>query len=200
MVKPVSTIHDQRYRDSEQKIQQAIEKLQSEKPLSEITVEKICLLARVTRGTFYRHYANMGEAMEAHSRAIIDEFSSLLTRLPKNASFEALFYLIFVHFRTHNKLYSHLLLNWNFFYFYRIAKFLQPVISQRWLEIQPKLAVQTRKQLFEIFTFELVQELKIWCFDEKLAEEKIVFYVRRLTNLVERLPRRQFDASLPAIF
>ncbi|MBR0480440.1 TetR family transcriptional regulator [Candidatus Saccharibacteria bacterium] len=193
-------VRDQRYQNSENKIYRAIEEVITERSSDKITVSGICRLAKIRRSTFYRHFSGIEEAIAAHLEHTIDELQRALSRIMERASFEMLFYLIFTHFARHHKLYAQLLDNWDFSYFHQIALTLKQVVIGRWLEIQPKLTQNAQEQLFDVFTFRLIQELKAWQSIDEMVEDKIPTHARRLTNQIERLPRRQFDVSLSAIF
>ena len=193
-------VHDRRYQNSEKKIYQAIEEFLAESPSTKMTVSNICRLAKIKRSTFYRHFDNIEDAARACLLSIVNEFRETSARILDNASFELLFYLIFMHFSKHHRLYVRLLGNWDFSYFHQIALVLEQVITKHWLKIQPKLTKRAQEQLFDIFTFRLIQELKIWYSIDGMNEDKIIVHTRRLTNLIERLPRRQFDASFSVVF
>lgn len=66
----MNTKNNQRYQDSETRIQNALMKLMENQELQEVTVKEICREANVNRTTFYAHYADIYDLMAKVERTI----------------------------------------------------------------------------------------------------------------------------------
>ncbi len=69
---------DLRVRYTRKVIQEAFQKLLTEKPLARITVKEVCDLAGINRGTFYKHYLDCYDLMEKLQDEAVANFESLL--------------------------------------------------------------------------------------------------------------------------
>jgi len=59
-------------------IRNALVEIMSEKEISQITVSEICLLAKINRKTFYRHYRSVSDVLEEVENEFLKEFSENL--------------------------------------------------------------------------------------------------------------------------
>lgn len=59
-------------------IRNALVEIMSEKEISQITVSEICVLAKINRKTFYRHYRSVNEVLEELENEFLGEFSENL--------------------------------------------------------------------------------------------------------------------------
>ena len=74
----MNTKNNQRYRDSEKKIRDALMKLMEDQELEDVTVMDICKEADIHRTTFYAHYEDIYDLMEQVERQIRRELSETL--------------------------------------------------------------------------------------------------------------------------
>lgn len=74
----MNTKNNQRYRDSEKKIRDALMKLMEDQELEDVTVMDICKEADIHRTTFYAHYEDIYDLMEQVERQIRRELSEAL--------------------------------------------------------------------------------------------------------------------------
>ena len=54
-------------------IRNALVEIMSEKEISQITVSEICLLAKINRKTFYRHYRSVSDVLEEVENEFLKE-------------------------------------------------------------------------------------------------------------------------------
>lgn len=66
----MNTKNNQRYKDSEKKIQDALMKLMENRELQGVSVQDICKLAQINRTTFYSHYDDIYDLMTKTERMI----------------------------------------------------------------------------------------------------------------------------------
>ena len=66
----MNTKNNQRFKSSEQKIQEALMKLMADQELEDVTVRDICREAHINRSTFYAHYEDIYDLMDKTERAI----------------------------------------------------------------------------------------------------------------------------------
>ena len=69
----MNTKNNQRYRDSEKRIQDALVKLMENQELEAVTVMDICKEAHINRTTFYAHYEDIYDLMSKVERLIRQE-------------------------------------------------------------------------------------------------------------------------------
>ncbi|MGN0994823.1 MAG: TetR/AcrR family transcriptional regulator [Butyricicoccus sp.] len=66
----MNTRNNQRYRDSEQRMQDALMKLMENQELEDVTVTDVCREAHINRATFYAHYEDIYDLMSRAERLI----------------------------------------------------------------------------------------------------------------------------------
>lgn len=66
----MNTKNNQRYKDSEKRIQDALMKLMEHQELEDVTVMDICKEAHINRATFYAHYEDIYDLMFKVERLI----------------------------------------------------------------------------------------------------------------------------------
>ncbi len=66
----MNTKNNQRYRDSEKRMQNALMKLMENQELKDVTVMDICKEAHINRTTFYAHYEDIYDLMSKVERVI----------------------------------------------------------------------------------------------------------------------------------
>lgn len=76
---------DRRVRTTQKLLAGALVALMGEKPLKDVTVKELCLRAGVNRSTFYLHYYDVYDLMEALERQIGAEVFATLEALPFSA-------------------------------------------------------------------------------------------------------------------
>ena len=69
----MNTKNNQRYKESEKRMQDALMKLMENRELEDVTVTDICKEARVNRTTFYAHYQDIYDLMARVERLIRQE-------------------------------------------------------------------------------------------------------------------------------
>ncbi|MGN8874235.1 TetR/AcrR family transcriptional regulator [Pseudoflavonifractor sp. HCP28S3_F10] len=77
----MNTKNNQRYKDSEKRMQDALMKLMKNQELKDVTVMDICKEAHINRTTFYAHYEDIYDLMSKVERLIRQElFGEFQTR------------------------------------------------------------------------------------------------------------------------
>ena len=190
---------DGRFKKSESKIQQAIVRGQIMSTTAEkISVSKFCKLAQISRATFYRHYADIGAAMQTFMQKAEHEVKQP-ARSPHGGEVEVGIYLILGYLQQNREFYGKTIEAWNYQYLLGILTKMKDLIFQRWREIKPDLPETHFERLFLIFSFGFFQELTFWWREENFCKETETTHVRRLNRLAEQLPRRRYDAILPPL-
>ena len=72
----MNTKNNQRYKDSEKRIQDALMKLMENQELEDVTVMDICKEAHINRATFYAHYEDIYDLMSRVERLIRQDLRS----------------------------------------------------------------------------------------------------------------------------
>ena len=79
----MSEKEDLRVRRTKKALADAFLQLLEQKPLDEITVNELCDVAGVRRATFYKHYADKFDFLNAYTRALRDRFDKTIWKSTK---------------------------------------------------------------------------------------------------------------------
>ncbi|MBQ8302300.1 MAG: TetR/AcrR family transcriptional regulator [Clostridia bacterium] len=74
----MSAKEDLRVKRTKKALAEAFVTVLNEKPFDEITVNELCLKADVRRATFYKHYSDKFDFLASYTRALRDEFDTLI--------------------------------------------------------------------------------------------------------------------------
>ena len=69
---------EHRIQTTKKQLRNALMTILAEKPLSRITVKELCLLAKLNRGTFYAHYADVYDLLEQIEAEMKTEYFAAL--------------------------------------------------------------------------------------------------------------------------
>lgn len=95
---------DARARYTKQVIQEAFLALLRDKPVTKITVTELCLRAQINRATFYKHYQDVPDLMEAMESRIFDNLQEALD-VPGMPDLEGFLLGVFRYIRSHGEKY-----------------------------------------------------------------------------------------------
>lgn len=192
---------DKRYRQTEMKIQEAIERLNLLiKPLNELDVREFCDEADVSRASFYRHYRTIDEAIARYRERLKRDFEEFAKNYIKpdgkmEGALELNFYLIFCYLKKWKK------------YFrkpFEVLRFddtgpmlaeMRRICLRRWISETPEMPESCQDQLFFLFKFEFLKEIAYWFRFEGCDAKHENYHVERLCYLVRYLPRKHYPMT-----
>lgn len=102
----MNTKNNQRFRDTEIRIEAAMLKLLKENEFKTITVKRICETAKVNRSTFYAHFTDIYDMLDKMETYLYQELNQCYEK--NNASSDSPLVIFLRHIKKHQ-------------YFYRIA-------------------------------------------------------------------------------
>ena len=133
-------------------IKEALLSIMKTKEYGQITVTDLCREAEISRGTFYTHYDNLSQVIDALFDDVLDNTHSILKQIGYEADKDPCAYPLCVFLRE-NKKYQPL--------FFSDALYTQAIdrISkygfEHFAERMQKSSELTREELFALFTFQL---------------------------------------------
>lgn len=175
---------DKRFQKSEKRILRGLAKLMKKCKSISIKVKELCLAARISSSTFYRHYRNVNEVLTKYEEEILQKFEAEMRQLQETASTRQIFRqtLIFIYkkqgyFRV-ALMYGHL---------FMIRKLIK--------ELDNFMELQRRKQMMsplmqEIFEHEMLGLIASWGQRDDFKVELLEYYVLQLEQLLKTAPTR----------